>query len=172
MSYQPDRRDPLTAERLREVLDYDASTGVFTRRLCVGQRTRVGELAGTDNGAGYLQCRVNGRLHKCHRLAWLHVHGHWPKFDIDHINGSRTDNRISNLRDAPTYVNVQNQRRAPSNNDSGLLGVHAYCWKGYPYSALITVHGKRVWLGKFTTAQAAHEAYINAKRERHEGCTI
>lgn len=31
---------------------------------------------------------------------------------------------------------------------------------------------KRTYLGLFDTAEEAHEAYLQAKRRMHEGCTI
>lgn len=40
------------------------------------------------------------------------------------------------------------------------------------YQAGITVSGKFISLGCFKTADEAHDAYVTAKRQLHEGCTI
>ena len=84
----------LTAERLREVLDYDPDTGVFTRKVRTASSVKVGDVAGSLNGKGYIRIRVDGRLYFAHRLAWLYVHGEWPVDQVDHINGIKNDNRI------------------------------------------------------------------------------
>lgn len=51
----------LTAERLRELLDYDPATGVFRRRVSTSNRIKVGDISGTQNGKGYLCIRVGVR---------------------------------------------------------------------------------------------------------------
>src|SRR5262245_33505102 len=112
----------LTAERLREVLDYDPSTGVFKSN---GGRcgSRVGAtLVGTVRPDGYREIRIDWQRYLAHRLAWLHVHGSWPAGDIDHVNGNPSDNRIVNLRLATRTQNNANSRRRP--NTSGFKGVH------------------------------------------------
>lgn len=159
----------LTAERLREVLAYDPETGHLTRIARVSSSTRIGDLAGTPSGMGYLQCRVDGRLYKCHRLAWLYVYGVWPKEMIDHVNGRRDDNRIENLRAVSRTTNMQNQRRAQRNNTTGLLGAHRDKTR---YRSCIRADGRSTNLGSFGTAEDAHEAYLAAKRLLHGGCTI
>lgn len=78
----------LTAERLRDLFDYDEATGVFTRRFRRGP-TSAGKPAGTKNGRGYVQIMVDGRIYMAHRLAWLHMTGSWPTNQIDHINRMR-----------------------------------------------------------------------------------
>ena len=41
-----------------------------------------------------------------------------------------------------------------------------------PYEACIKVNGKNKYLGNYSTPEEAHQAYLTAKRELHEGCTI
>jgi hypothetical protein len=88
---------PLTAERLREQLRYDAETGVFTRRVGSGH-ARAGDMAGTVHSTGYVRISIDGGKYTAHHLAWLYVHGVWP-YQIEHINRKRSDNRIANLRE-------------------------------------------------------------------------
>src|SRR6185369_5842834 len=101
------------------------------------------------------------------------VHGEWPKHDIDHINGDIIDNRIANLRDVPRLLNMQNQRRAQAKNATGFLGVTQDKKRG-TYHPKIRIPGEKNprHLGTFRTAEAAHEAYLEAKRKLHAGCTI
>jgi hypothetical protein len=88
---------------------------------------------------------------------------------VDHINGRRDDNRWCNLRDASRLVNQQNMRRAVAGSASGLLGAHK---KRGKWSSQIKVRGVLVKLGIFETADQAHAAYLAAKRQLHEGCTL
>jgi hypothetical protein len=165
----------LTAERLRELLDYDPATGVFTWRLVNRRafRAKAGDRAGTrPDGAGYLPIGVDGKVYRAHRLAWLHVHGTWPFGVIDHINGIRHDNRIENLRDVPVKINAQNQRRAVSTNLAGMQGVWTPRGRAKKFAAYIIANGIRIRLGSFDTADLAHAAYMDAKRRLHEGCTV
>jgi hypothetical protein len=98
-------------------------------------------------------------------------YGSWPANTIDHINGIKTDNRIENLRDVTAAVNKQNMRAARSDSRSGLIGA---IWQEdrKSWKAEIAVGGKKKMLGRFKTAEAAHEAYVLAKRTVHEGCTL
>ena len=155
-------------QRLRELLDYDAETGVFTWRVSQG-RGYAGAVAGTVRQDGYIAIKLDGRLYKAHRLAWLHEHGEFPDDEIDHINGDRSDNRPGNLRVVTRLINAQNRRRSQSNNRAGILGVsrHRNRWQ-----AQIEVAGKNKHLGCFNTQEAAHAAYVAAKRQTHEGCTL
>jgi len=153
----------LTAERLRELLDYDPDTGVFTWRVWRGGRAKAGSRAGSRNTCGHVQIRINRRPHVAHRLAWLYVHGEWPVSEIDHINGVPHDNRIANLRLATRSQNMANIG-VPSHNTSGIKGVEwdSQCRK---WKACVRTKGKRVYLGLFSDKDEAAAAYRKAAVE-------
>ena len=164
---------PLTAERLRALLDYDPVTGVFRWRVGNGRRAVAGAVAGAiseKSATAYLRIAIEGRRYYAHRLAWLHVYGAWPAHRLDHINTDRMDNRIANLREATAAENPQNQRRAHSHNKAGLLGVSET--PGGRYAASIKAGGKRRYLGRYATPEDAHAAYLKAKQEMHPFGTL
>ena len=146
----------LTAERVRDVLTYDPATGVFRWRVAASGRVQIGMIAGRTKIDGYRGIKIDGKEYQAHRLAWLYVHGFWPACHIDHINGIRNDNRLSNLRDVSRSENAQNQYR--------VLGV---CLTRRKFQAQIKIDGKSRYLGRFETAELAHQAYIKAKRRLH-----
>ena len=154
----------------KELLSYDPQTGVF--RWIVGRPgTRCDAVAGSRKVSGYLSIGFRGKEYLAHRLAWWFATGAWPLGQIDHINGDRSDNRICNLRDVSPQVNLQNRRHAQKNTKSGLLGATWHS-RNKAFEAVIRVDGKRRFLGLFKTAEEAHTAYIEAKRQLHSGCTI
>ena len=140
--------ETLAAERLRELLEYFPETGIFRWRVSPARNVKVGDIAGCLNGKGYLQIKIDGKLHSAHRLAWLYTHGTWPADQIDHINRDRSDNRILNLREATPAENGRNMSKA-SNNTSGYPGVY---WRKarQKWQAQITHLGERIHLGYFT----------------------
>lgn len=147
-------------------LSYDKDTGHFT--WVVGPLK--GKRAGCMNKDGYWVIRVYGTLYYAHRLAYMKVNGTPPTLEIDHLNGVRDDNRWSNLREVTSTVNKQNVRAARSSNaHSGLLGVMK---NGRNWAAQIIINGSRKCLGTYSTPEEAHQAYITAKRQHHEGCTV
>lgn len=150
----------LNAARLRELLSYDPETGVFTLRVARGSEP-AGAVAGHLE-RGYRRISVDGKLYYAHRLAWLYVYGTWPLLHIDHINNTRDDNRISNLRDVSRTVNNQNLKVAQANNKTGVLGVYFHK-KANKYQASIMVNGVRKHLGLFASSGDASAAYLEAK---------
>lgn len=116
-----------------------------------------------------LLARIDGRKYLVHRLVWLHVHGEFPLNQIDHINGNGCDNRIENLRDVTPSTNSQNKRVARTDNKCGSLGVSIERNK---FVAQIKSGCLKIKIGRFNTIEEASNAYLKAKRELHEGCTI
>lgn len=156
----------LTAERLRAALRYDSATGVFTWLVQLSNKGPVGAIAGSSDKNGYVNIGIDGRDYKAHRLAWLWMLGVWPATDIDHRNRTPSDNRWDNLRTLAHAVNTQNVRKARSNNGTGLLGVSR---SGTRFKAQIMLNGKQRNLGRYSTAEAAHEVYLSAKQKLHIG---
>lgn len=156
----------VTAERLRELLHYDPSTGLFTRRVSLSNDGKPGDPAGSvpNKVTGYVAVSVDGRLYYAHRLAWLYVHGVWPQ-NIDHRNGNRADNKLDNLRECSKSENAQNQKRK-TNNRSGFVGVHFDSVTGR-WRASIRISGKTTKLGRFDTREEAAAAYAEAKLTLH-----
>lgn len=169
----------LTTQEILSLVFYDCESGNFywsntieSKGAGKGKRGHIkGDVASRKAANGYLGVTINSVPVLCHRLAWFLTYGKWPDGDIDHKNGVRTDNRISNLRDVPRSINMQNLRSSHSDTESRLLGAYLDKRRGYWYSK-IHKDGKTTDLGSFKTAQEAHQAYLDAKRRIHEGCTI
>lgn len=161
----------LTAERARELLDYDSETGWLTWRSARQGGVAKGSRAGCLHSRGYIHVGVDGRTYKAHRIIWLIVTGSWPSEQVDHINGVRNCNRWANLRVATPSRNSQNMRAPHIDNPTGFLGVSWDSGRN-AFRADITTKGKRKYLGHFTDPAIAHQAYISAKRQLHASCTL
>ena len=160
----------LSVERCRDVFDYDPMVGHLTIRVSTSRSRKVGDIAGWVSNKGYVKVRLDSFTYAAHRLIWFRTHGQWPTGVIDHINGIRHDNRLSNLRDVSGFVNAQNMKSSPvTNQTSGLLGAYP---SGNRWKSKIVAMGKMYHLGSFATAEEAHQSYLVAKRLFHPGCTI
>lgn len=148
----------LTQERLKQVLHYDAETGVFTRKVMRGRPSRTPGAGVKDNIYGYILMGVDGRLYRAHRLAWLYIYGRFPAHHLDHINGVRDDNRIINLREATVS---QNQCNRAGTSKTGFKGVYFLARTGRWY-AMIQHQKKKHFLGYHDTPEAAAIAYRDA----------
>jgi len=161
---------------LKELLHYDPETGVFTWNVD-RQRVKAGSEAGQVKVDGYRHIKISGKVFRAHRLAFLYITGAWPDQEVDHINGEKLDNRWCNLRDVSRKTNEQNARKPMHHNKSGFLGVSPYKHKHRPnrkpkWKAQIRFNGKKKHIGYYDTPEEAHDAYLKAKRELHDGCTI
>jgi hypothetical protein len=149
----------LTAERLREVLDYDKISGLFTWKYPINNRIKVGDIAGYI-AQGYWRISVDGKTYLGHRLAWLYVTGEWPVLHIDHEDTNRSNNAFKNLREATVAQNHFNIGITASNT-SGFKGV-SWFNRTRKWRARITIEGCNKTIGYFETKEAAHKAYCQA----------
>lgn len=159
-----------TPEQLREVLRYDPDTGklfwlnrpleMFSAEMY--WKTWHSRFAGKEaftayRPDGYKVGRFMGMTLRAHRVAWTIHHGAWPEEEIDHQNLLVDDNRMENLRLASSAQNKWNQGMK-STNTSGLKGA-SWSKKESCWIAQIGAAGRPRRIGKFATAEAAHEAY-------------
>lgn len=126
---------------LHELLRIDHSTGALfwlerparmfrsgnpkiQRRLANNWNSRYANTAALDcaDGSGHLTGRIFNRLIYAHRVVFAMTNGRWPDEEIDHENGTPSDNVPNNLRDVPHLENLRNQKLA-KNNTSGFVGV-------------------------------------------------
>ena len=158
-------------EALRQLLTYDPESGVFHWKFrngsCSYTRAFNTRFAGkaafaTRDGNGYFAGQILGITLKAHRVAWAIHFGWWPREMIDHINGVRSDNRISNLRDVTYAQNGKNvgPKRKALNLPTG-VSTRPHL-KSRPFVARIELNGRPHHLGCFATADDAHKAYLSA----------
>lgn len=153
----------ITAEQVREILDYDPATGVFVWRKRISQKSVVGRKAGTLNKGGYVVISIYGHRYYAHRLAVLHMTGTWPPHGVDHRNRNPSDNSWVNLRQADQTSNNGNMRR-PRHNRSGMKGVY---WDSHrdKWHAQISIANRSKSLGRFSDIRDAQAAYAKAALE-------
>ncbi|MBU0583456.1 MAG: HNH endonuclease [Alphaproteobacteria bacterium] len=163
------KADTLTADIVRELLDYDRTTGDLIWR----ERDRrhfqneqawktwnaryAGKAAGSRITSGYLQVTILGVRYVATYLIWVHVHGTPPTGQVDHHNRDRADNRLVNLREVTPAENQRNRSLAVNNN-TGVNGVYR---NGKKFRAMLTADGIRHTFGTFDTIGEA-KAIIEA----------
>lgn len=164
MSYRhKSAHNDLSAEFVREVFSYDPETGDLRWKNRLSRRVREGDVAGVLDDQGRRKIGIYNKDYFAHRIIWLFVTGQWPKFEIDHRDLNKSNNRWYNLREA---TSEQNQRNRPKqkNNTSGYKGVcETYPGSG-SWMAGIKIKGKRRHLGCFPTREEASTAYQIAAR--------
>lgn len=143
----------ITQELVKEFLDYNPENGVFKWRKGRAGTARKGTVAGWVLNNGYMHLELFAKPYKLHRLAWIYFYGNWPDGQIDHIDGNKCNNAISNLRVVGPADNTKN-KRIYSCNKSGVSGVY---WdkKAGKWRACIRVNRKLHNLGYFTDLNEA-----------------
>ncbi len=168
-----------TPDQLRQLLRYDADSGNLYWRERGAQwfSDRHRDATGNANNwnaryagkqAGYLApvgyryvALPNGSRVSEHRVIWAMTHDAWPKV-IDHMDGDKTNNRLSNLRSVSQTENLRNAKRW-SHNTSGVTGV---CLEGRSgkWLATIKVNQRAIHLGLRETFDEAVELRREAER--------
>ncbi len=173
----------LTQQILNETLSYDPVTGLLAwkprdRSLFRSNASYIQyhkrfvdkPALTADNGEGYLCGTVLGCRAKAHQVIWVMVHGKLPEkgFQIDHINGVRSDNRLENLRAVSKHDNGKNQR-LPTRNTTGAIGVSWYK-PTKKWLVRINVNKKTVCGGYFSSFEDACAArtLLEVQNNYHE----
>lgn len=121
-----------------------------------------GKIAGTLREDMYIKVLLSYRSLFVHRVIWKMVTGKDPVHFIDHIDGNKSHNAFSNLREASSSQNGTNCKMR-SNNVSGFKGVHfRKDLKLKPFVASVKINGKNKYLGAFRTPEEAHQAFKTA----------
>lgn len=144
---------------IRSLFDHDPQTGNLVWKVKRGF-AYPGLIAGTLDQGGFLKIHINRRPIAAHRLVWFWHHGTWPKFELLHLNGNKTDNRLENLADTP---NRPCKLRERPRGASGFKGVVEQCGKFRARIQDFRLGGKLVHIGTYETAEEAEEGY----REKH-----
>ena len=147
-----------STDRLRQLLNYDSETGLLTWRESRTGTAKDGSIAGTVHKIyGYRRIGIDGVLHSAHRIAFKIYFYKDPSEHLDHINGSRDDNRICNLREATNSQNVASGKLGRI-SQSGKTGVYFIKRLG-KYLSGFRKNKKYNYLGLFLTLEEAESAY-------------
>lgn len=145
----------LTQDWLKEHTEFSEEKKTLVWKKPPSIRAKKGQPIGAITKDGYYRT-ANQQVH---RLVWLFFTGSMPIYDLDHINGIRTDNRIENLREASRGLNTQNRKK--TNGYSYLKN------RSKPWRAHLRVNYKFKHIGYFATKEEARAAYLEAKRKYH-----
>jgi hypothetical protein len=151
--------------------DMMAMVGGDTRSMVIKtwNKKHAGKEAGyIDPYDGYRKISIMAYDYKAHHIAWTMTKGFWPEDEIDHVNGNRSDNRFSNLRNVIRLENMKNKKRG-SNNKTGVIGVH---WNAASkkWAAAISVNRVQYHLGCYETIELAVQ--VRKAAEIHYGFHI
>tara|TARA_R110002126_G_scaffold40564_3_gene119216 strand:+ start:1772 stop:2278 length:507 start_codon:yes stop_codon:yes gene_type:complete len=152
----------LTYEVVSKALKYNKASGDLKWSEEFHKRF-AGKLAGSRTKTGYVELSLKRHRLYAHRIAWLLHYKEWPKGQIDHINGRRSDNRIENLREVDSAENKKNSKMHKGNS-SGAQGVY-FNKRAKKWQAYITVDYKTIYLGVFRFIEDAKTARKEAEVE-------
>lgn len=150
-------------QRLNELLAYNPQTGKLSWKVNRRGTAKAGDVAGiVDNSVGYVVVCIDNVRYRAHRVCYKMATG-WDAgmFEIDHINGNRSDNRISNLRMVDSATNSKNAALR-KNNTSGYVGVY-FNKKAKRWMARIYANKKWFYLGGFKNKEDAVAARAAAE---------
>jgi hypothetical protein len=172
-------QDLPSPELLRKLLRYETKTGkLFWRERTPEMFRKVGyekswnaryankEAFTSLNSEGYFTGQIYCKTYSAHRVILAMHTGTWSKQDVDHINGIKSDNRISNLRNSTHAQNMYNTGPY-ANNKSGQKGVYFH-ERDQRWRAQIRISGKVTYLGSFIEKSQAVAAY-QASAIKHHG---
>lgn len=132
-----------------------------TRNSRALQDARVGSLLGN-----YLSVMVMGHNYLVHRIIWEMHNGAIPEhLTVDHKDGNKLNNNITNLRLATT-CEQQHNVGLQCNNTSGFKGVYYRISRNKWYGQL-KLEGKRYCTSLVDSAEEAHKLLCSLRNNLH-----
>lgn len=161
-----EKHTEITKELVDTFFSYDPETGIFRRikRLKPRPGGSDGTLKDCDwvlskpSKGGYIHTGIGNRYVAIHILIWIHMTGKKCSNQIDHIDGDRTNNKWSNLREVDCVENCCNGGLR-INNSTGVMGVSKTKWGNY--LAQIQKHGRKLHIGHYATLEEATKARLS-----------
>ena len=148
-------------EEAMKRFDYNPLTGdiIYIENT---RRNKIGDVAGSGNGYGYLVIDVPllDKKIRAHRLAFYIMEGYLPE-QVDHMDGDRRNNKWLNLRGCIRSENNTNLGMR-SDNTSGYRGV-SKCegkWRGS-----VMISGKHYREAGFATIDLANDWVVAKSKE-------
>lgn len=159
-------------DRVRALYHYDPLIGLFIAKTKTGRR-RIGDFCGSKtrltktSKTHYRLISIDGHQYLAHRVAWAMHFGQQPPPIIDHVDTNGSNNAIRNLREANDSLNGANTSRR-AHNTSGVKGV-SFCRQTGKWRASITIKGRSVNLGRYSSKEEASAAYNSASVQEFGG---
>lgn len=118
---------------------------------------------------GYVRAKIRGSKDEIHLLHRLVFNTENTKYQIDHINGKRNDDRKNNLRISNLEELNKNSmnKTIQKNNTSGCVGVQWHK-RDSVWEAWIGYNNKRMYLGRFNDYNDAVKARKDAEEKYFE----
>lgn len=147
-------------ERPRSHFKSDGSYKMFITRFA--NKPAGGILKTT----GYHEIRVNGNSHRGHRILYMLYHNTIipDGLQVDHEDENKSNNTFKNLRLGTSAQNKCNISKR-KDNTTGYKGV--YLDPTHKFRAQISINSRYIYLGRFNTAEEAHDAYKAASMRYH-----
>lgn len=141
-------------ELIKELLLYDSITGIIRWKVNYGKMA-ANSIAGSLAKDGYIRIGFKGKKYLAHRLGWFLFYGYWPVNLLDHIDGNKSNNAITNLRVATKSLNGYNRT-----NQHGIGKYRNNTWRAYLNHA-----GKQYHIGYFKSEEEAIVAHKTYKEQ-------
>ena len=145
--------EKLTQELLKEILDYNPETGIFTWKI--SKQGIKNKIAGSLKKEGYWRIGLYKKQYLAHRLAFLWMEGYIPENGIDHIDRDKQNNKWNNLREVSQSCNMRNQ----STRNDNKIQITGVCLdkKTKKWRSQISIP-KKIYLGSFNNILEAVRA--------------
>lgn len=141
-------------------LDANSPSGLRWR-VPTGTKMKAGDIAGSLNSSnGYWKVKLHGKLYQAHRVVAVLsgvLDTYTDAYDIDHIDGIRSNNSIPNLRKVTRRGNASNMA---CHRQGSLVGCHWEPTRG-KWFATAYLNGKSRFIGRYDTEVVAHNAYLH-----------